>query len=224
MAVPQKHAWSFFISMSDFSKLFSCVYVCNVLPSNWHTNLLHCAWDDGTDEPPTAATAAAKAAAASNAADDGVADGSLDPAAALSRSSSGTFLPSMFGGGRRVATAGGCSKNKATYRHNPQFVLSAPSSSSSYSSSSSSSGGSSSAGGGGHGGREEEEEAISVQLVLSQADPRRSHLRPCVLLNCLSACLSFCLSVCVCTYYLLPAGTTSTLVRFVMAALVSIAP
>ena len=35
-----RHAWSFFISMVDFVQLFSCVYVCNVLPSNWHTNTL----------------------------------------------------------------------------------------------------------------------------------------------------------------------------------------
>lgn len=145
----QKHAWSFFISMVDFVKFFSCVYVCNVLPSDWHTNVLHSAWDDGTG--------------------DGLGVNQSTVRQVSRRSSSGVFRQVL--GGNRIATAGGCSKHKSTYLNNPQFVLSATRRRSSLSSKPSASGGQ-------H--VEDPEDPITVQLVLSQADPRRSHLRPYV--------------------------------------------
>lgn len=146
----QKHAWSFFISMVDFVKFFSCIYVCNVLPSDWHTNVLHSAWDDGTD--------------------DGVSN-DQSPAGQVSRCTSSGVFRQVLGGGTRVATAGGCSKHKSTYRNNPQFLLSATRRRSSPSSNSSD---------GGDQHTDHSKGPISVQIVLSQADPRRSHLSPCV--------------------------------------------
>ena len=40
----QKHDWSFFICMEDFCQLFGCVYVCDVLPADWHVATAHGAW------------------------------------------------------------------------------------------------------------------------------------------------------------------------------------
>ena len=53
---------------------------------------------------------------------------------------------------REFSTAGGSAKHRATYRNNPQFILSAPS--------------------------EDGAESVEVQLVLSQADARFSHAKP----------------------------------------------
>ena len=53
---------------------------------------------------------------------------------------------------REFSTAGGSAKHRATYRNNPQFILSAPS--------------------------EDGAESAEVQLVLSQADARFSHAKP----------------------------------------------
>eukprot|EP01043_Picozoa_sp_COSAG02_P011523 COSAG02_NODE_424_length_22575_cov_79.088361_19_plen_1122_part_00 len=161
----QKHAWSFFISMLDFVKLFSCVYVCNVLPSDWHTNVLHSAWDDGTG--------------------DGVGVDQSTVRQVSRRSSSGVFRQVL--GGSRTGTAGGCSKHKSTYLNNPQFVLSATRQRSSLSSEPLASRGQHA---------EDPEDPITVHLVLSQADPRRSHLRPCV--AALYAFVHVCPYLCAC--------------------------
>lgn len=133
-----RHAWSFFISMVDFVQLFSCVYVCNVLPSNWHTNTLHGSWDDGSDD------------------DSKDTPTKLQDARRRSRSG-GSLLQALTGGAGRPATAGGCSKNKATYLNNPQFVLYAESTGDA---------------------AQDIKETCRVQIVLSQADPRRSHVKP----------------------------------------------